>query len=54
MKSNTGGIRLKLGTAVGPASATVIPRDTHEAGHVSARVLAKTIAEHTVKVLLAG
>ena len=54
MKSNVGGIRLKLSTAVDSQPAAQVPRDGQEAGHVGARVLAKTIAAHTVKVLLEG
>jgi hypothetical protein len=55
MKSNIGGIRLKLGLAAGaPPPAMELPRDEQAAGHVMARVLAKTIAEHTVKILLEG
>ena len=54
MKPNVGGIRLKLGTAVDSQPAAQTPSNEKEAGHVGARVLAKTIAAHTVKVLLEG
>jgi hypothetical protein len=54
MKSNIGGIRLKLGIAGGAQPAAELPREEEEAGHVAARVLAKTIAAHTVKLLLEG
>jgi hypothetical protein len=52
MKSNVGGIRLKLGTDSRPAA--LLPHDEKETGHVGARVLAKTIAAHTIKILLEG
>jgi hypothetical protein len=54
MKSSVGGIRLKLGGAVGSQNATPLFNDEQEAGHVEAKVLATTIATHTVKVLLEG
>jgi hypothetical protein len=54
MKSNIGGIRLKLGLGPGAPSAVELPREEQAAGHVAARVLAKTIAAHTVKILLEG
>jgi len=54
MKLNAGGIRLKLGTAVDSQPAVEVPHDEPVAGHVAARVLAKTIAAHTVKVLVEG
>jgi hypothetical protein len=54
MKSNIGGIRLKLGTAAGAPPAVDPPLEEPEAGRVSTRVLAKTIAAHTVKLLLKG
>jgi hypothetical protein len=54
MKSNIGGIRLKLGTAVDLHRAEEPPPVGQESGHVTARVLAKTIAAHTVKILLKG
>ena len=54
MKSNVGGIRLKLSTTVDSRHAAQLPRDEEETGHVGARVLATTIAAHTVNVLLKG
>jgi hypothetical protein len=54
MKSNVGGIRLKLSTAMDSQPAVRLPQIVPEAGHVSARVLAKAIAESTVKRLLEG
>jgi hypothetical protein len=54
MKSNIGGIRLKLGLAPGAPSAVELPREEQAAGHVVARVLAKTVAARTVKILLEG
>jgi hypothetical protein len=54
MKLNVGGIRLKLGTAVDSLLAAKLPRNEPEAGHAGAPALAKTIAAHTVKVLLEG
>src|SRR5260370_1571385 len=54
MKSNVGGIRLKLSTTVNSRRAAQLPRDEEEAGHVAARVLATTIATHTINVLLKG
>lgn len=54
MKSNIGGIRLKLGIAPGTQPAVEIPREEEETGHVAGRVLAKAIAAHTVKILLEG
>jgi hypothetical protein len=54
MKSNVGGIRLKLGTAVDSQPAAQLPYDQQKTGHVGARVLATRIAAHTVKVLLEG
>src|SRR3984893_6332752 len=54
MKTNVGGIRLKLGTAVDSQPPAQLRDDEQEAGHVGARVLAKTIAAHTVKILLEG
>lgn len=54
MKSNAGGIRLKLGTAVDTPPPAQLPRHEQEAGYVGAQVLAKTIAAQTVKVLLEG
>ncbi len=54
MKSNVGGIRLKLGTAVDSQPAAQLPYDQQKTGHVRARVLATRIAAHTVKVLLEG
>src|SRR6266436_7009139 len=54
MKSNVGGIRLKLGTAVDSQPAAQLPYDQQKIGHVGARVLATRIAAHTVKVLLEG
>jgi hypothetical protein len=50
MKSNVGGIRLKLGTAVDSQPAAQLPYDQQKTGHVGARVLATRIAAHTVKV----
>jgi len=54
MKTNVGGIRLKLGTAADLQPAVQLPRVEPEAGHVGARVLAKTIAAYTAKVLVEG
>src|SRR3984893_13379461 len=54
MKSNVGGIRLKLSTTVDSRRAAQLPRDEEETGHVGARVLSTTIAAHTVNVLLKG
>jgi hypothetical protein len=54
MKSTIGGIRLKLGTTVDLHPEAELPRVEQETGHVAARVLAKTIAAHTVKILLEG
>jgi hypothetical protein len=54
MKLNVGGIRLKLGAAVDSHAVAEPPREQLETGHVAARVLAKTIAAHTIKVLLEG
>jgi len=54
MKPNVGGIRLRLGAAVDSQPAAQIPHAEQEAGHLGARVLATTIAAHTVKVLLEG
>jgi hypothetical protein len=54
MKINAGAIRLKLGTAAGSEPSAELPRGAQEAGHVGARALAKTIAAHTVKVLVDG
>jgi hypothetical protein len=54
MKSTIGGIRLKLTTATTSQTAAELPHGGPEAGHVAARVLAKTIAAHTIKVLLEG
>jgi hypothetical protein len=54
MKLNVGGIRLKLGAPVDSRPATPTPLAVQESGHVGARVLAKTIAAHTVKLLLEG
>jgi hypothetical protein len=54
MKTNVGGIRLKLSTAVDSQPVAQVPQAEQEAGHVGARVLAKTIAAHTVKILLEG
>jgi hypothetical protein len=54
MKTNVGGIRLKLGTAVDSQPAAQLPYDQQKTGHVGARVLATRIAAHTVKVLLEG
>jgi hypothetical protein len=54
MKLNVGGIRLKLSTAVDSRPAVELPPVEQEAGQVGARVLSKTIAGYTVKVLLEG
>jgi hypothetical protein len=54
MKSNIGGIRLKLGLAAGGPAGVELPGEEPATGHVIARVLAKTIAAQTVKVLLEG
>jgi hypothetical protein len=54
MKTNVGGIRLKLGTGVDLEPVAKLPRDEQKAGHFGARVLAKTIAAHTVKILVDG
>ena len=54
MKPNVGGIRLRLGTAADSRLTTATTPVAQEPGHVGARVLAKTIAAHTVKVLLEG
>jgi hypothetical protein len=54
MKLIAGGIRLKLGTTGDSESSAETPRDDQEAGHVVARTLAKTIAAHTVKLLVDG
>ena len=54
MKTNVGGIRLKLGTAVDMQPPAHLPRHEQEAGRVGPQVLAKTIAAYTVKVLLEG
>ena len=54
MKTNVGGIRLKLGTGVDLEPVAKLPRDEQKASQVGARVLAKTIAAHTVKVLVDG
>jgi hypothetical protein len=54
MKSNVGGIRLKLNTVLDSQPAVRLPQVVPEAGHVSARVLAKAVAESTVKRLLEG
>jgi hypothetical protein len=54
MKPNVGGIRLKLGATVESQPAAQLPNNEREAGHLGARVLATTIATHTVKALLEG
>jgi hypothetical protein len=54
MKLNVGGIRLKLSTAVDSRPVTPLPQPEQEAGLIGARVLAKSIASYTVKVLLEG
>jgi hypothetical protein len=54
MKTNVGGIRLKLSTTADSHRAAQLPRDEEEAGHVRAQVLATTIAAHTVNLLLKG
>jgi len=54
MKPNVGGIRLKLSTAADSRLAAQLPQAEKESGHVGARVLAKTIAAYTVKLLLEG
>jgi hypothetical protein len=54
MKTNGGGIRLKLSTALDLRPAAELPPVEQEAGQVGARVLSKTIAGYTVKVLLEG
>jgi hypothetical protein len=54
MRSNVGAIRLKLSTAVDLQPRVELTHDEKEAGHMAARVLAKTIAAYTVKILLEG
>ena len=54
MKLNAGGTRLRLGTAADSRLTTSTTLVAQEPGHVGARVLAKTIAAHTVKILLEG
>jgi hypothetical protein len=54
MNPNVGGIRLKLSTAAKSRPVTPLPQAEQEAGHSGARALAKTIAAHTVKLLVDG
>jgi len=54
LSSNTGGIRLKLGSAVDSQPAAQLPAHEVEPGHLGARVLATTVAAYTIKVLLEG
>jgi hypothetical protein len=54
MKPNVGGVRLKLGAALVSQLHPSVPREGPEFSHSGAAVLAKTIAAHTVKVLLEG
>jgi hypothetical protein len=54
MKPNVGGVRLKLGAALDSQLRVLVPRDGQESSHAGAAALAKTIAAHTVKVLLEG
>src|ERR1700722_15442599 len=54
MKLNVGGIRLKLGTVVDSQPPVSSTQNGQEGGHVAARILAETIAGHTVKALLEG
>jgi hypothetical protein len=54
MKLNAGGIRLKLGAGLDSQIVAPFSNGQSEAVHLGARVLATTIAAHTVKVLLEG
>ena len=54
MKPNVGGIRLKLSTAAQSLPVAQLPQAEQESGQVGARILAKNIANYTVKVLLEG
>ena len=54
MKLNVGGIRLKLGTALDSQPRASVPRDGAGIRPRWSSALAKTIAAHTVKVLLEG
>jgi hypothetical protein len=54
MKPNVGGVRLKLGAVLDSQLRVSVPRDGQESSHAGAAALAKTIAAHTVKVLLEG
>ena len=54
MKPIVGGVRLKLGAALDSQLHPSVPRVGPESSHLGAAVLAKTIAAHTVKVLLEG
>jgi hypothetical protein len=54
MKPTVGGVRLKLGAAMDSQLRPAVPRDGQETSQAGAAALAKTIAAHTVKVLLEG
>jgi hypothetical protein len=54
MKPNVGGVRLKLGAVLESQLRVSVPREGQESSHAGAAALAKTIAAHTVKVLLEG
>jgi hypothetical protein len=54
MKQNVGGVRLKLGAALDSQLRPAVPREGPEPSQTGAAALAKTIAAHTVKVLLEG
>jgi hypothetical protein len=54
MKTNVGGIRLKLGAVADTRPAPPLVYEPEDSGHLGAKALAMSIAAYTVKILLAG